>query len=134
MVRCCAAQGGLPGWDAHASLAPKYVKDMSDDNKNREDDRGGGKRGGDFRVPPRTYIIWIAILGAIPLLMVFKSTGPTSAEPLTQTQFTQKLESNVIASGMVIYDPQSPYLQEVRGYYWKTNVAKTGGAPVGEKV
>src|SRR5436190_1827356 len=106
---------------------------MSDDNKNREDDRGG-KRGGDFRVPPRTYIIWIAILGAIPLLMVFKSTGPTSAEPLTQTQFTQKLESNLIASGTVIYDPQSPYLQEVRGYYWKTNVAKTGGAPVGDKV
>ena len=41
---------------------------MSDDNKNRDEDRGG-KKNGEFRVPPRTYIIWIAILGAIPLLM-----------------------------------------------------------------
>src|SRR5437867_36192 len=93
---------------------------MSDDNKNRDDDRGG-KRNGEFRVPPRTYIIRIAILGAIPLLMIFRSTGPTSAEPLNQVQFQQKVESNLIASGTIIYDPQSPYMREVRGYYYKTD-------------
>src|SRR6266496_192064 len=106
---------------------------MSDDNKNRDDDRGG-KRNGEFRVPPRTYIIWIAILGAIPLLMVFKSTGPTAAEPLSQIQFQQKVESNQIAGGTIVYDPQSPYMREVRGYYYKTDENGTrleeGGKPV----
>ena len=42
---------------------------MSDENRN--DDRNG-KKGGEFKVPPRTYILWIAILGAIPLLLLFK--------------------------------------------------------------
>jgi cell division protease FtsH len=92
---------------------------MSDENKNRDDDRG--KRGGEFRVPPRTYIIWIAILGAIPLLMVFKNTGPTAAEQLTQTQLQQKVASNLVVSGTIIYDPQSPYLHEVRGKYLRTD-------------
>ena len=106
---------------------------MSDDNKNRDDDRGG-KRNGEFRVPPRTYIIWIAILGAIPLLMVFRNTGPTSAEVLNQIQFQQKVESNQIAGGTIIYDPQSPYMREVRGTYYKTDENGTrveeGGKPV----
>src|SRR5438552_18570478 len=93
---------------------------MSEDNKNRDDDRGG-KRNGDFRVPPRTDIMWIAILGAIPLLMVFRNTGPSSAEILSQIQFQQKVESNQVASGTIIYDPQSPYMREVRGLYYKTD-------------
>src|SRR5688572_29289794 len=91
---------------------------MSDDNKNNKDEERGGKKSGEFRVPPRTYIIWIAILGAIPLLMIFKSNGPTSVEQLSQIQFQQKFESNQIARGVIVYDPQSPYLQEVRGEYY----------------
>src|SRR5437867_4905915 len=106
---------------------------MSDDNKNRDDDRGG-KRNGEFRVPPRTYIIWIAILGAIPLLMVFRNTGPTSPEVLNQIQFQQKVESNLIQSGTIIYDPQPPYMREVRGNYYKTDKTgariEEGGKPV----
>jgi cell division protease FtsH len=96
---------------------------MSDDNKNRDEDRGG-KKNGEFRVPPRTYIIWIAILGAIPLLMVFKNTGPASADILSQTQFMQAFASNQIVQGTstIAYDPQS-LLHEVRGKYYKTDKA-----------
>ena len=39
---------------------------MSDENKKDP------KKGGEFRVPPRTWILWIVILGAIPLLLLFK--------------------------------------------------------------
>jgi cell division protease FtsH len=92
---------------------------MSDDNKHRDEDRGG-KKNGEFRVPPRTYIIWIAILGAIPLLMVFKGSGPASADPLTQTQFMQAFESNQIVQGTIAYDPQS-LLHEVRGKYYRAD-------------
>jgi cell division protease FtsH len=96
---------------------------MSDDNKNRDEERGG-KKNGEFRVPPRTYIIWIAILGAIPLLMVFKNTGPASADILSQTQFMQAFASNQIVQGTstIAYDPQS-LLHEVRGKYYKTDKA-----------
>ena len=78
---------------------------------------GGKKGGGEFRVPPRTYILWIAILGAIPLLMVFKNTGPMQAEPLSAWQFTGILKSNLVLKGKIIYDPQSGYLHEIEGRY-----------------
>jgi cell division protease FtsH len=93
---------------------------MSEENKNRDDDRGG-KKGGEFRVPPRTYLIWIAILGAIPLLMIFRGNGPTGAEQLNQIQFQQKVDSNQIARGIITYDPQTGWLHEVRGFYYKTD-------------
>ena len=91
---------------------------MADDNKLRED---GPKKGGEFRVPPRTYILWIAILGAIPLLMVFKNRGPTQADLLTQIQFTELVRSNAITKGKIIYDPQVGYLHDVEGKYKKPN-------------
>src|SRR5437867_1112797 len=90
---------------------------MADDNKLRDD--GPKKGGGEFRVPPRTYILWIAILGAIPLLMIFKNRGPTQADLLTQIQFNQLVQSNLIVSGKIIYDPQSSYLHDVEGKYKK---------------
>ena len=51
--------------------------------------------------------------------MIFRNSAPTQAEPLTQSQFITKVESNLIASGTIIYDPQSPYLHEVRGMFYK---------------
>src|SRR6266540_2243641 len=90
---------------------------MADDNKLRDD--GPKKGGGEFRVPPRTYILWIAILGAIPLLMVFKNRGPTQADLLNQIEFTRLVRSSNIISGKIIYDPQSSYLHDVEGRYKK---------------
>jgi len=88
---------------------------MAEDNKNRED----GKKNGEFRVPPRTYILWIAILGAIPLLMIFRNAGPAQADQLTQIQFQQLVDSNLVTKGLIIYDPQSAWIHEVRGDYQK---------------
>ena len=95
---------------------------MSDENKNKDDERGG-KRNGEFRIPPRTWIIWIAILGAIPLLMVFKNAGPAAPDELTQSQLMERLDSNQIVKGVIYYDPQSPYLHEIRGKYFKTDAS-----------
>jgi cell division protease FtsH len=98
---------------------------MSDESKHTENKNG--KRNGDFKVPPRTYLLWIAIVLAIPLLMIFRNNSGSQAEQLTQTQFIEKVESNLITKGTIIYDPQSPYLHEVRGKYVKTDMA---GQPV----
>ena len=104
---------------------------MSDENRNND----GGKKSGEFKVPPRTYILWIAILGAIPLLMVFKNSSTTPPEQVTQIEFYRLVESNQIAKGLIIYDPQSPYLHKIRGRYFKTDdegkrIADEKGKPV----
>ena len=91
---------------------------MSEESKG---DNKNGKRGGDFKVPPRTYLLWIAIVLAIPLLMIFRNNSGTQAEVLTQTQFIEKVDSNLISKGTIIYDPQSPYLHEIRGKYIRTD-------------
>src|SRR3954469_916860 len=96
---------------------------MSDDNSRNDDKK---QKNGEFRVPPRTYILWIAILAAIPLLMVFRNNATNQGEELTQPQFMQKVESNLITKGTIIYDPQSPALQKIRGRYIKTTAE---GAP-----
>ena len=89
---------------------------MAEDNKNPNE----GRKNGEFKVPPRTYILWIAILGAIPLLMVFKNSGPSQVDRLTQAQFMQLVESNQVTKGVIIYDPQSMWIHEVQGEYKKS--------------
>jgi cell division protease FtsH len=88
---------------------------MADENRN--DDK---KKGGEFKVPPRNYILWIAILGLIPLLMLFRNNATSQGEALKLNQFLEKYERGNIASGTINYDPQSP-LQEIRGKYYATD-------------
>src|SRR5688500_78578 len=105
---------------------------MSEESKG---DNKNGKRGGEFKVPPRTYLLWIAIVLAIPLLMIFRNNIGCPAEVVTQTQFVEKFETNLISKGTIIYDPQSPYLHEIRGKYIRTDgsgqqVLDAAGKPV----
>ena len=106
---------------------------MSDDNKQER------KKNGEFKVPPRTYLLWIAILAAIPLLMFFKNTATNQGDPLSQSQFMAKLHSDNIAKGIIIYDPQSLFVREIHGKYYKTDpewsttgkrVLDNGGKPI----
>jgi hypothetical protein len=56
---------------------------MADDNKYSDDDKNTKK--GEFRVPPRTWIVWIAIFGGIILLMLFKEKLDSPPRPLLTT-------------------------------------------------
>ena len=60
---------------------------MADENKE--------KKGGEFRVPPRTWILWIAIIGAIPLLFLFKDPRD-NPEVFTQAKFIEYFRSGQI--------------------------------------
>ncbi len=91
---------------------------MSDDNRLSEDN-GNSKKGGEFRVPPRTWIVWIIILGAFLLLMLFKGRVPAQNEVLTQYRFRQMVESNQVAVATINYSAQNPFLTEVSGKYYK---------------
>src|SRR5690242_8510673 len=90
---------------------------MADDNKYSDDDKNPRK--GEFRVPPRTWIVWIAIFGGIILLMLFKEKLDSPADLLSQYKFQQLVDSNLIVEATINYSPQSPQLNEVIGKYYK---------------
>ena len=94
---------------------------MADDNRKNEDDKN--KKGGEFRVPPKTWIVWIAIFGGIISLMMLKDRIDSNVEPLKQYDFLQKVESNLVASASINYGAQSGYLTEITGSYFKTDAA-----------
>jgi cell division protease FtsH len=91
---------------------------MSDDNKHSGDDKNP-KKAGEFRVPPRTWVVWIAIFGVIILLMLFKDRMEPPGELLSQPRFQQLVESNQLVQAVINYNPQSSDLREVTGKYRK---------------
>ena len=95
---------------------------MSDDNKTSNDDEKTPKRG-EFRVPPRTWLVWIIIFGGIVVLMLAKDRMDQPGDPLNQYQFFQKVDSNLISKATITYNPQSPYLTEITGKYFKLDSA-----------
>src|SRR5215471_2113694 len=90
---------------------------MADDKYN--DDERNPKKGGEFRVPPRTWIVWIAIFGGIILLMLVKDRWEPQPDQISQYRFQQLVESNLIVSATINYSPQSPDLREIVGKYAK---------------
>jgi cell division protease FtsH len=91
---------------------------MSDDNRSNDDDKNS-RKGGEFRVPPRTWIVWIVILSGIISLMLFKQRMDSPGDELLQYDFLQKVESNQIAEATINYNPQNPVLTEITGKYTK---------------
>ena len=79
-------------------------------------------------------VVWIAILGGITLLMLFKDRMDSPSEFLNQYQFQQKVESNQIVQATINYNPQSPDLREITGKYSKTENDRTVELPFHAKV
>ena len=82
------------------------------------EDKKEPRKSGEFRVPPRTWILWIAILGAIPLLVLFKDPRDKN-DPLSQAQFLEYFHSGAIKDGVIWFDIQSPLVQDITGHYVK---------------
>src|SRR5260221_10259269 len=105
---------------------------MSDENKYNDEDKNP-KKGGEFRVPPRTWIVWIAIFGGIILLMLAKERMTQPSEQLSQYSFFQKVDSNLVAHAIINYSAQSAFLTEIVGAYYEKdrdgNIIKEGGKP-----
>jgi cell division protease FtsH len=92
---------------------------MADDNKFKDDDKNP-KKAGDSKIPPRTWIVWIAIIGSIITLVMFKGRMETPSDVLKPQEFISKVDSNLITSATINYSPQSQ-LQEITGKYEKTD-------------
>ncbi len=92
---------------------------MPDDNRNSSDDKNS-KRTGEFRVPPRTWVVWIAIFAVIVVLMLFKDRMEPQGDTISQPVFQSLVESNRIVQATINYNPQNSDLREVTGKYSKT--------------
>src|ERR1051325_5141664 len=102
---------------------------MADDNRQNDDK----KKGGEFKVPPRNYLLWIAILALVPLLMLFKDKATQPSFTLSLPEFIKLDAADLISGGTIIYDVQSP-LQEIYGKYFKTDAAGNKIMEVGRAV
>ena len=100
---------------------------MSDENKHNEDEKNS-RKGGEFRVPPRTWVVWIAIFGGIILLMLLKERMEAPGEVISQYRFQQLVDSNQIVQATVNYNPQNP-LNEVMGKYLKVENGRSVETP-----
>src|ERR1043166_3392515 len=90
---------------------------MSDENRNEEDK---DKRG-DFRLPSRTVVIWVIILGFITVLMLFRNTEQNKAVEITYSELAKKIDDQLIVSGTISYNQQSPFLRKITGTFYKTD-------------
>ena len=68
-------------------------------------------------MPPRAWIVWIALISVVLLLLLFKDRMEPQDDLLSQQRFMEKVESNQIAKATITYDPQSPFLVEISGQY-----------------
>ena len=93
---------------------------MPDDNRHNNDDKNP-RKGGDFKVPPRTWVVWIAIIGGIIMLVMFKNRMEMQPGSLSPHAFLAKLDGNLIAQASVDHNPQSQDVAEIVGTYFKTD-------------
>jgi len=100
---------------------------MSDENKINNDDKGG-KNGGDFRVPPKTWIVWIVVIGCILGLLLFHNNMNPPPNAISPQEFLAKVDAGTIDSATVNFSPQSP-IYDIQGKYRtpeKPNDPKSG--------
>ena len=92
---------------------------MSDDSKSTGN--GKNEKKSEIKVPSRNWLLWILILGCIPLLMVFKDRKDAKFDALSRQQLIELVSSNLVQNGVIHYNPQSSVLNEITGTYAKAD-------------
>src|SRR5215472_9580297 len=101
---------------------------MSDENRFNNDDKDSRKNG-EFRVPPKTWIVWIVIIGGILALVITQKHLTEPSEAIKPQEFWTKFNSNQIDEAAINPSPQSPIFDIVGKYH---NVDKDGSRSGGE--
>ena len=86
-----------------------------------------------MKVPPRTLLVWIAILGIIPLVMFLHDQDDMRGQRnLTYNDFAFIVTNDLVISGKVIYNPQSSELKEIIGKYREYSPSGDGSFTINE--
>ena len=83
---------------------------MANDNKS-----GDGGKNNDFKASVRPWIIWLAILGFVPILIMLRDRTEPRRLELSYTDFIGHVEADRIESGEINYNPQSSDLRLITG-------------------
>ncbi len=90
---------------------------MADDNKSNDKDKNPTP-GGEFRVPPKTWIVWTAIIASLVALVMMKGRLDSGADPMLYSEkFLQLLDSNLVATAAVNFNPQTHPVEIIEGTY-----------------
>jgi cell division protease FtsH len=87
---------------------------MSDENKTNNDDKD--RKNGEFRVPPKTWIVWIVIIGGILALVLFRNQMTPPVDGIKPQEFLSKVDGGMIDSATINFSPQSP-IYDIVGKY-----------------
>src|SRR5947199_6932114 len=91
---------------------------MSDDSKYTGN--GKNEKKTELKVPSRNWLLWILILGCIPLLMVFKNNKDAHYVQISRQDLVALVNNNQQRGECVIhYNPQSSVLNEITGTFAK---------------
>src|SRR5437868_3571195 len=107
------------------AILTQLFNQMSDDNRRTESDKSGKRNGGnDFRVPSRTVLVWVGIIGLIALIFTFRTQ--TEQKPDTFVYYAQledKLTNNLVVpgTGKLSYVAQTPDIRRITGKYYQTD-------------
>jgi len=100
---------------------------MSDEDKNKMGGDGQKKPPGNFQFPVSTWLVWILIIGSIVGLALLHNRINTPTNQITESEFFQKVDADLIAKGTIDYVPQSAYpnatFNDITGFYYNA----TGG-------
>ncbi|HXI72962.1 MAG TPA: ATP-dependent zinc metalloprotease FtsH [Verrucomicrobiae bacterium] len=98
---------------------------MSDEDKNKMGGDGQKKPPGNFQFPVSTWLVWILIIGSIVGLALLHNRINTPTNQITEADFFQKVDADLIAKGTIDYVPQSAYpnatFNDITGFYYKTD-------------
>jgi cell division protease FtsH len=94
---------------------------MPDQKRPNESDKE--KKNGDLRLPPRTILVWIGIIGIVALLMLVRNGAEPQVEELgsfhdLMDKLTNSPSLIVPGSGRIIYGLQSPDIKRITGRYY----------------
>ncbi len=102
---------------------------MAEENKRTEPDKNSKRNGGnDFRVPSRTVLVWVGIIGLITVIFMFRNQTEQKSENFTYySQLEDKMTNNLIVpgTGKVTFVAQSPDMRRITGRY-SNKVEKDG--------
>ncbi|MFN0067908.1 MAG: AAA family ATPase, partial [Limisphaerales bacterium] len=87
---------------------------MSDDNKQPDNPRPN--RGTDNKVPPKGWLLLIAIVGFLPLLIMVKQRDTAKVAQITMADFFAKVAATQVVSATITISPGSS-IQDITGKY-----------------
>ena len=111
---------------------------MADEEQNKKSGDGQKKAPGNFQFPVSTWLVWILIIGSIVGLALLHNRMQVPTNQITEDEFSQKFEANLIAHATIDYAPQSAYpnatFNDISGTYYTAdkegNILKENGKPV----